>query len=161
MIRIKEQLLASKISIKNCHKKRFKEIIPDIYNIIKEHSLLLINIGLLYLNFVDSYQKTYFSQVKQYSLYIFIIYQSSINTKYIINMMHIITYFKKLEISYLKQKLLDYYLMNLSKKVGKILVNNWFGIKIKLLNKKKFSLSINSFFYKFLKEIVIINTIFF
>lgn len=53
-----------------------------------------------------------------------IIYQSSNNTKYMAEIIYMITYFKKLWKSDLKQAWLDYSLINLSERADKFMTND-------------------------------------
>ena len=89
------------------------------------------------------------------------IYQSLSNTKYVTEIMHIVTCFKKLWKSNLKQAWLDYCLINPSKRADKFMANDRFGKKIILLNKKMICPSVNVLSDEFLRETVIMNMIFF
>ena len=77
-------------------KNLLAETAPKNCDIIQKKVLLLLSYGLLYFDLVDKYRKSYSGHVEKCILYLAVIYQSSNNTKYTIEMMHIVAYFKKL-----------------------------------------------------------------
>ncbi len=83
----------------------FEEIGPKTRNIVQENVLLLLSYDLLYFDFTNVCQKGYFGYVEKCISCFAVIYQSSSNTKYATEMMHIIVCFKKLWKSDLKQAL--------------------------------------------------------
>ena len=89
------------------------------------------------------------------------IYQSSTNARYDTKLIHMVAYFKKLWKLELKQAWLDYCLINPSGKSGKFMANDQFGERIVLLNKEKVCPSANASTNEFLREIVLMNVIFF
>ena len=65
-------------------------------NIVRENSLIITSIGLLYLNFANICYTNYSERIEQCIDYYAIIFQSTKSSKYSCKIMDIVVYFKKL-----------------------------------------------------------------
>lgn len=72
------------------------EISPTNKDIIQENALLLLNYGLLYLNFNNAYRKSYNGRVEKCITCLTVIYQGSHQTKYSIELIYIVACMKQI-----------------------------------------------------------------
>ncbi len=70
------------------------EISPTNQDIVQENVLLLLNYGLLYLDFNDICRKGYNGRVEKYIAYLAMIYQGSHQTRYSMEYIHMVTCMK-------------------------------------------------------------------
>lgn len=77
-------------------KKIYLNTIIQNCDIVRENSLLITNLGLLYMDFVDVCRTGHSRQIEQCIRYFAIIFQTTKSTKYVCEMMHMVACFKRL-----------------------------------------------------------------
>ncbi len=77
-------------------KRLVAETAPKNRDIIRKNTLLFLSYGLLYLDLADACRKSYSGYVEKCISYLVVIYQSSNNTKYAIEITYMVACFKKL-----------------------------------------------------------------
>ena len=75
---------------------RIEKAFAERRKVIHENALILLNIGLLYLNFANACQDEYSAQVEKYIKYFAIMFQGSTAKNYAGKMLHLVACLKKL-----------------------------------------------------------------
>ncbi len=72
------------------------EINPTNQDIVQENVLLLLNYSLLYLDFNNACRKDYSSRVEKCVVYLVVIYQGSYQSRYSMELIHMVAYMKRI-----------------------------------------------------------------
>ena len=140
-----------------------KEIEADIdmksRDVVRENSLIITILGLLYCDFADACRTGYSGRIEQCIGCFAVIFQATKSTKYARKMIHMVACFKKLWKKEMKEAWLHSCLINISGRPNKFVPDDWFGETIIMLNKENINPSANAKSDEFLRETVSRNVL--
>lgn len=123
-------------------------------DVIRENSLLITSLGLLYLDFADACRTGHSGRIEQCIGCFAVIFQSTKSTRYAREMMHMVSCFKKIWKKEMKEAWLQSCLINISGRPNKFVPDDRFGETIIMLNKENINPSANAKSDEFLRETV-------
>ena len=126
---------------------------------MRENSLIITILGLLYCDFIDAWRTGYSSKMERCIGCFAIIFQASKSTKYVCKMIHMVACFKKLWKKEMKEAWLHSCLINICGQLNKFVPDNRFRKTIIILNKKNINLFANNKSDEFLRKRVSHNVL--
>lgn len=128
-------------------------------NVVRENSLIITILGLLYCDFANVCHTGYNGRIKQCIGCFAVIFQATKSTKYARKMIYMVVCFKKLWKKEMKETWLYSCLINISGRLNKFVLDDRFGETIIMLNKENINPSTNIKSNKFLRKTVSRNVL--
>ena len=143
----------------NIRKKKKANIGMKSRNVVRENSLIITILGLLYYEFADACCTGYSGTIEPCIGCFTIIFQAIKSTKYIREIIYMVACFKKLWKKEMKEAWLHSCLINISSQPNKFVPDNRFGETIIMLNKENINPSANTKSDELLWETMLCNVI--